>query len=369
MDEFYLKLFTLHLLIMTTQQIEKWPLIIAGPCSAETEEQTVETCRQLADSGLVHMLRAGAWKPRTQPGCFEGSGLLGLSWIAKAKQQTGLPAGVEVATSKHVESALEFGMEMVWLGARTVGNPFSVQDVADALRGSDVLVLIKNPMNPDLELWSGAVARLLNVGLKPEQLGLIHRGFSFYGHGAYRNPPMWHLALEMQSRFPDIRMICDPSHICGNRHRISEISQKAADLRYDGLMIESHIDPSKALSDASQQLTPAALISLLNTIRWRKSSVDNPEFTDALDKLRGRIDQIDTELFELLSRRMKISERIGEVKKANNVAILQGSRWSSITERITLQAGELNLNPEFVKTILEAIHIESINRQNEVMNK
>ena len=354
---------------MTTKEITKWPLIIAGPCSAETEEQTLATCKQIADSGLVHMLRAGVWKPRTKPGGFEGSGLKGLAWMAKAKEQTGLPAGVEVATSKHVGNALEFGLDMVWIGARTTGNPFSVQDVAEALRGSDVLVFVKNPMNPDIELWSGAIARLLNVGLKPEQIGLIHRGFSFYGHGEYRNPPMWHLALEMQSRFPDIRMICDPSHICGNRHRLHEISQKAADLRYDGLIIESHIDPSQALSDASQQLTPAALATLLRAIRWRASSTDNPEFIDALDKLRGRIDQIDTELFELLSRRMKIAEQIGEVKKSGNVAILQGSRWSSIVERFMSQAKELGLSEEFLKTILEAIHIESINRQNEVMNK
>jgi chorismate mutase len=354
---------------MTTIEVKKWPLIVAGPCSAETEEQTLETCKQLAELGLVDMLRAGVWKPRTKPGGFEGIGLRGLSWLVKAKEQTGLPVGVEVATSKHVESALEFGMDMVWIGARTTGNPFSVQEVADALRGSDVLVFVKNPINPDIELWSGAVARLLNAGIKIEQLGLIHRGFSFYGHSNYRNPPTWHLALEMQTRFPEIRMLCDPSHICGNRHMLGEVAQKAADLRYDGLIIESHIDPSKALSDASQQLTPTALAALLKSICWRASTADNPEYTTALEKLRGRIDQIDTEIFELLSRRMQISEQIGEVKKANNVAILQGSRWSSIMERAISQAKNLDLDEDFVKTILETIHIESINRQNNVMNK
>ncbi|MDR2585173.1 MAG: chorismate mutase [Prevotellaceae bacterium] len=353
----------------TNKNFTKWPLIIAGPCSAETEEQTLETCKHLAETGLVDMLRAGVWKPRTKPGGFEGSGLIGLSWVAKAKELTGLPAGVEVATSKHVESALEFGMDMVWIGARTTGNPFSVQEVADALRGTEVLVLIKNPLTPDLELWSGAVARLLKVGVRPEQLRLAHRGFSFYGHGEYRNPPLWHLALEMRSRFPEIPMVCDPSHICGNRHRLGEVSQKAADLRYDGLIIESHIDPSIALSDASQQLTPASLATLLKSIRWRQSTTDNPEFVETLDKLRGQIDEIDTELIELLSRRMNISEQIGKVKKENDVAILQGSRWSSIVERSMLQAKKLDLNEAFLKTVLEAIHIESINRQNEVMNK
>jgi len=354
---------------MITTKTNKWPLIIAGPCSAETEEQTLGTCKMLAETGLVDMLRAGVWKPRTKPGGFEGSGLVGLSWVAKAKELTGLPVGVEVATSKHVESAREFGIDFVWIGARTTGNPFSVQELADALRGSDALIFIKNPMTPDTELWSGAVARLLNVGIKAEQLRLIHRGFSFYGHGAYRNPPVWHIALEMRSRFPDIPMVCDPSHICGNRHRIGEIAQKAADLCYDGLIVESHIDPSKALSDSAQQLTPAALATLIKSIRWRKSTTDNPEFTNALDKLRGQIDEIDSEVIELLSRRMQISDQIGEVKKANNVAILQGSRWANIVERAMSQAKELHLSQEFLKTILEAIHIESINRQNEVMNK
>ena len=344
-------------------------MIVAGPCSAETEEQTLGTCTQLAETGVVDMLRAGVWKPRTKPGGFEGSGVAGLSWMAKAKELTGLPVGVEVATSKHVEGALNFGMDMVWIGARTTGNPFSVQEVADALRGAEVMVFVKNPLTPDVELWSGAVARLLNVGCTPDKLMLVHRGFSFYGHGAYRNPPVWHIALEMRSRFPDIRMLCDPSHICGNRYRLEEVSQKAADLRYDGLMIESHIDPAKALSDASQQLTPAALATLLKSIRWRQSTTANPLFAETLDKLRGQIDEIDAEIIELLSRRMAVSEQMGYIKKENDVAILQERRWSNIMERSMLQAKQLGLNKEFLKTVLESIHIESINRQNEVMNK
>ncbi len=347
----------------------KRPLIISGPCSAETEQQTLDTCTRLAATGLVDVLRAGIWKPRTRPGTFEGIGLVGLSWMARAKELTGLPFGVEVANAKHVESALEFGADMVWIGARTTGNPFSVQEVADALRGSQVTVLVKNPMNPDLDLWAGAVARLTNVGIPLERIGLIHRGFSYFGHSEYRNAPMWHLAIEMRSRFPEMMMICDPSHICGSRPRLLEVSQKAADLRFDGLIVESHICPDKAWSDASQQLTPSDFETMIRSINWRADSTDNPEFVKALSGLRDQIDQIDSEVFDLLSRRMKVAEKIGEVKKENNVAILQGGRWSSIVEKVTAQAPKLGLSEEFLKTVLEAIHIESINRQNDVMNK
>ncbi len=345
------------------------PFIISGPCSAETEEQTLETCRRLAATGLVDVLRAGVWKPRTNPGSFEGVGLKGLAWMSAAKAETGLPIAVEVATSKHVESALEFGVDMLWIGARTTVSPFAIQDIADALRGNkDIVVLIKNPMNPDLALWAGAIARLENVGVDIKNIGLIHRGFSYFGHSKYRNAPMWHLVLEMRSRFPEMAMICDPSHICGTRQYLQEVSQAAADMRYDGLIIESHICPDKALSDAAQQVTPDGLEELVKGIRWRADSTDDPEFAKALSVFRSEIDQIDSEVFDLLSRRMKVAEQIGRVKRDNNVAILQGGRWTSIVEKVVAQAQKLDLSEDFLKTVLEAIHIESINRQNMVMN-
>ena len=345
----------------------KRPLINSGPCSAETEEQTLETCRRIADTGLVDVLRAGIWKPRTKPGSFEGVGLKGLAWMSRAREITGLPIGTEVATSKHVEAALEFGVDVIWVGARTTVNPFSVQDIADALKGSDVTVLIKNPMNPDIELWGGAVARMRNAGI--EKLGLIHRGFSAYGASLYRNNPMWHLAIEMRSRFPELPMICDPSHICGCRDYLLDVAQKSADLDYDGLIVESHICPDKAWSDASQQLTPDGLEALLRSIVWRRSTTDSPSYQQALAKLRAQIDQIDAETFELLSKRMRVAEEIGRVKKENNVAILQGGRWSSIVDRVVSQAPKLGVSEEFLKTVLEAIHLESINLQNRIMNR
>lgn len=341
-------------------------MIIAGPCSAETREQTLATAQALAATGRVDVLRAGVWKPRTQPGQFEGAGAEALGWLAEAKRLTGLPVATEVATAGHVEQALEAGVDLLWIGARTTGNPFSVQEIADALRGSHIPILVKNPSSPDIDLWSGAVARLRAAGV--EQIGLIHRGFAHYGAGAYRNNPMWHLAIEMRTRHPELRMLCDPSHIVGAREGLREVAQKAADLRFDGLIVESHIDPANALSDAAQQLTPADLAALLDAIRWRAPSTDNPAYIDALEKLRGQIDQIDEELFALLARRMRLAEGIGEVKKANDVAILQGERWRDIVSKTIVRAGELGLSEEFLKTILEAIHIESINRQNEIMN-
>lgn len=344
----------------------KRPVIISGPCSAETEEQTLETCRRIAATGLVDVLRAGVWKPRTRPGTFEGVGLKGLAWMARAKEITGLPIAVEVATSKHVEGALEFGVDVLWVGARTTVNPFSVQDICDALRGSNVTVLIKNPMNPDIELWVGAVQRLQKVGI--ENIGLIHRGFSAIG-GNYRNNPMWHLAIEMRRRMPGLPMICDPSHIVGRRDGLLEVAQKSADLNYDGLIVESHVCPEKAWSDASQQLTPSDLETMLRAVKWRKEAVDKPEFVQALDGFRAQIDQIDAELYDLLSRRMDIAEKIGEVKRDNNVTILQSGRWGDIVERVLAQSGKLRLSRDFLSTILEAIHLESINRQNQVMNK
>lgn len=343
------------------------PLIISGPCSAETREQTLDTCRQIAATGQVNILRAGIWKPRTKPGSFEGVGMKGLVWMNEARQETGLPFGVEVATPKHVEAALEFGADVLWVGARTTGNPFSVQDIADALRGTDITVLVKNPMNPDIDLWAGAVARLQNAGIR--NLGLIHRGFSAYGTSRYRNNPMWHLAIEMRSRMPELPMICDPSHIAGKREYLREVAQKGADLYFDGLIIESHICPAKALSDAAQQVTPDDLGTLLRSIVWRQSTTDSPEYNDKLSALRRQIDQIDAETFELLSKRMRVAEQIGRVKRENNVAILQGGRWSSIVEKVVAQAPQLGVSEEFLKTVLEAIHLESINLQNKVMNE
>ena len=345
----------------------KRPLIISGPCSAETEEQTLETCRQLAATGLVDVLRAGIWKPRTKPGSFEGVGLKGLAWLAAAKAETGLPTAVEVATTKHVEAALEFGVDILWIGARTTVSPFSVQEIADALKGTNTPVLVKNPMNPDIDLWAGAVVRLQNAGL--DNVGLIHRGFSYFGHSQYRNSPMRHLVIEMRSRFPELTMICDPSHICGNRTYLQEVSQTAADLRFDGLIVESHICPDKAWSDASQQLVPDDLAKLVRGVNWRQDTTNDPEFVNALNNLRQQIDQIDSELFDLLSRRMRVAEKIGEIKRDNNVAILQGGRWNSIVDKVVTQARELNLSEEFLKTVLEAIHIESISRQNSIMNR
>lgn len=348
----------------------KRPLIIAGPCSAETREQTVETAMQLARSGRVDVIRAGVWKPRTQPGTFEGVGEPALEWLNEVKAATGLPIAVEVANHAHVECALRHGVDLLWIGARTTVSPFAVQEIAESLRGNkDVAVLIKNPMVPDINLWAGAVNRLIKEGVPAENIGLIHRGFSYFGRSKYRNPPMWHMIFEMRSRFPDMMMICDPSHICGCRPLLYGISQQAADLCYDGLIIESHINPDKAWSDASQQLTPQDCITMLDNVMWRAKTANDPEYTSELNVCRQQIDQIDAELFELLCERMKTSEKIGRIKKANNVAILQSNRWEDICRRMLSLTRGMGLSEDFVRTVLEAIHIESINHQNEVMNK
>lgn len=343
------------------------PLVIAGPCSAETREQTLETARRLAATGRVDMIRAGIWKPRTRPGTFEGVGVRGLSWLDEARKETGLPVAVEVASSKHVENALEFGIDALWIGARTTVNPFSVQDIADALRGVDIPVLVKNPMNPDVELWQGAVQRLQAVGV--DNIGLIHRGFSTFGASSYRNNPMWHIPIEMHRRMPELPMICDPSHITGKRAYVAEVAQRAADMGFDGLIVESHITPDEAWSDAAQQLTPESLAEMLDTIQWRRENVDNAEFKQALEQLRGQIDHLDAELLAVLSRRMGVAEKIGMIKKENNVTILQANRWGEILEKVKRQSQLLNLSEEFLGKILEAIHVESINRQNRVMNE
>jgi chorismate mutase len=351
---------------ITQEAWAKRPLIISGPCSAETEEQVMQTAVQLQQTGKVDIMRAGIWKPRTRPGSFEGIGTKGLPWLQKARDITGIPVAVEVATAKQVEDALHFDVDVLWIGARTTVNPFSVQDVADALRGADVPVLIKNPINPDLELWIGAVERVAKAGIK--QIGLIHRGFSSYGNTEYRNAPMWHLAIEMKRRHPGMLFINDPSHICGRRDILLEVAQTAIDLDFDGLIVESHIDPDKAWSDAKQQVTPARLAEILSAIRWRNEDVASEEYHAALEKLRQQINHLDDELMQILGERMKISEKIGQYKKDNNITILQTNRWNAILDRAFKKGDKLGLSQEFITKYFDAVHMESINHQNKVMN-
>ncbi|RYY61071.1 MAG: 3-deoxy-7-phosphoheptulonate synthase [Chitinophagaceae bacterium] len=348
------------------QAWNKKPLIISGPCSAETEEQLVATAERLKATGKIDMLRAGIWKPRTKPGMFEGIGAKGLPWLQKAKQLTGLPTTVEVATGKQVQDALTFDVDVLWIGARTTVNPFSVQEVADALRGVDVPVMIKNPINPDLELWTGAVERVARAGIK--QIGLIHRGFSSYGNTEYRNAPMWHLAIDMKLKHPNLPIINDPSHICGRRDILMEVMQRAIDLDYDGLMIESHIDPDNAWSDAKQQVTPEKLAEMLDAIIWRKEDVASEEYHAALEKLRQQINHLDDELMQILSQRMKIAEQIGTYKKENNITILQTNRWNEIIEKAFAKGAKNGLSKEFITKYFDAVHMESINHQKKVLD-
>ncbi|WP_118975487.1 chorismate mutase [Taibaiella koreensis] len=350
----------------TATLLQRSPLIIAGPCSAETEEQVVETALRLKATGKVHALRAGIWKPRTRPGNFEGVGAQGLPWLQKAKELTGLPYGVEVATAKQLEEALRHDADFVWIGARTTANPFSVQEVADALQGVQLPVMIKNPVNPDMELWTGALERVMKAGI--EAVALIHRGFSAYGHTDFRNAPMWQLAIEMKRRFPGLPFLIDPSHICGNRHLLQEVTQNAMDLDYDGLIIESHRDPDQAWSDASQQITPERLLTMLGDIVWRKEEVLSEEMHMHLEKLRHQIDRLDDELLRLLHDRMKISEQIGEYKKAHNITILQTERWNQILERVCRNGEKAGLSKEFITQYYDAIHMESIKHQDAIMN-
>lgn len=346
--------------------LQKRPLIISGPCSAETEEQVVQTATRLVATGKVDILRAGIWKPRTRPGSFEGIGTKGLPWLQQAKKESGLPVAVEVATAKQVEDALHFGVDVLWIGARTTVNPFSVQDVADALKGADVPVLIKNPINPDLELWIGAVERVANAGIK--NIGLIHRGFSSYGNTEYRNAPMWHLAIEMKRRNPGMLLINDPSHICGRRDILLDVAQKAIDLDFDGLIIESHIDPDNAWSDAKQQVTPERLGEMISSIVWRTEEIDSEELHAVMEKMRQQINQLDDELLQLIGQRMKVADKIGQYKKDNNITILQTNRWNAILERAYERGDKLGLSQEFITKYFDAVHMESINHQNKIMN-
>lgn len=346
--------------------LQKRPLIISGPCSAETEEQVMQTAVRLAATGKVDILRAGIWKPRTRPGSFEGIGTKGLPWLQAARKASGLPVAVEVATGKQVEDALHFDVDVLWIGARTTVNPFSVQEVADALRGVDVPVLIKNPINPDLELWIGAMERVAKAGIR--NIGLIHRGFSSYGNTEYRNAPMWHLAIEMKRRYPELLLINDPSHICGRRDILLDVAQTAIDLDFDGLIVESHIDPDNAWSDAKQQITPEKLGEMISSIRWRREDVASEEYHAALEKLRQQINNLDDELMQILGQRMKVAENIGKYKKENNITILQTNRWNSILERAFAKGEKLGLSKEFVTKYFDAVHMESINHQNKIMN-
>ena len=346
---------------------QKRPLIIAGPCSAESEEQILVTAKALAATGKVDIFRAGVWKPRTKPNTFEGMGEKALPWLVEARNATGLPIAIEVATTSHVESAMKHDIDIFWIGARTTSNPFSMQEVAEALRGTEKMVYVKNPMSGDVELWCGGVERLLACGVK--NIGLIHRGFSGYGTGDLRNAPMWHLALEMRRRMPHLPIICDPSHICGSRAYIKDISQQAADLNYDGFMIESHINPDVALSDAKQQLTPEALATLLDTIKWRAGESNSQSYKTMWMSLREQIDSLDGEILQLLAERMSVAEKIGHIKRENDVRILQSLRWESIAERTLARSASLGLSIEFLQTLLDAIHVESINHQNKVMKE
>lgn len=342
------------------------PLVIAGPCSAETEAQVLDIAHQLKNSD-VSIFRAGIWKPRTRPGGFEGVGEIGLKWMQKAKAETGMLMSTEVANAAHVKLALEYDIDVLWIGARTTANPFAVQEIADALENTDKIVLIKNPVNPDLSLWIGGIERLYNAGIK--KLGVIHRGFSTYEKTKYRNIPEWQIPIELQNKFPDLPLICDPSHITGKRDMIQEVSQQALNLNYDGLIIETHNDPDAAWSDAAQQITPDVLKQLFVDLRIRKESEASDSYTASLNALRFQIDEYDSKLLELLGKRMKISDEIGTLKAAHNVAVLQNERWQTILDNMVSAGDSLGLTPEFVTTIYKAIHQESITHQNNKINK
>ncbi len=341
------------------------PLVIAGPCSAETEEQVLQIATELKNSDVT-IFRAGIWKPRTRPGGFEGVGAVGLKWLQKAKQATGLLMAIEVASAAHVKLALEHDIDVLWIGARTTVNPFAVQEIADALEGTDKIVLLKNPVNPDLSLWIGGLERLYNANIK--KLGVIHRGFSTYEKNKYRNNPEWQIAIDMQNRFPDLPMICDPSHITGKRTMIQEVAQQALDLNYDGLMIETHHDPDQAWSDAEQQITPTVLKQMFLDLKVRKITDNASEYKQRMDTLRLQIDGYDEKLLEIIGNRMQIVDQIGLLKKEKNVAILQNQRWNEILLKMTAEGKEMGLSSDFIMQLFKAIHQESINHQEKVMN-
>lgn len=339
------------------------PLVIAGPCSAETEEQVLKIAHELKDTDAT-VFRAGVWKPRTRPGGFEGVGALALPWLQRVRKETGMKIAVEVANVAHVKLALEADVDILWLGARTAVNPFAVQEVADALEGTDKIVLIKNPINPDLALWLGGVERLYTANIK--NLGVIHRGFSSYKKTKYRNVPQWQLPIELKRRFPDLPIINDPSHICGNREGIQDVSQIALDLNFEGLMIETHVTPDEAWSDAAQQITPARLVEIMNDLKVRQPKAEG-QALDQLKELRAEIDVIDNHLIQTLAERMTVAEQIGNVKKSQNVSVLQDARWGEILESMVSAGTEAGLSEDFIKTVFKAIHQESINKQEKIV--
>lgn len=339
----------------------KRPVVIAGPCSAETEEQVMETAKDLAKNG-VRIFRAGIWKPRTKPGGFEGVGSVGLTWLQEVKRETGMLVATEVANKQHVEEALNAGVDVLWIGARTSANPFAMQEIADSLVGADVPVLVKNPVNPDLELWIGAMQRIYNAGIR--QIGAIHRGFSAYGKHLYRNMPQWHIPIELRRRMPELTLICDPSHIGGKRELVAPLSQQAMDMGFDGLIVESHCDPDSAWSDKSQQVTPEVLNFIINMLVVR----DTTQTTESLTLLRQQIDQIDNDLLEALSKRMRISREIGQYKKEHSMPVVQTGRYDDILNSRAAAAEELGMNGDFMKTVYQAIHEESVRQQIEVLN-
>lgn len=339
------------------------PLVIAGPCSAETEDQVLKIAHELKDSD-VSVLRAGIWKPRTRPGNFEGVGALGLKWLQKAKEETGLLTTTEVANANHVDLALKHDVDILWIGARTTVSPFIVQEIADALKGTDKTVLIKNPVNPDLSLWLGAVERFHTADIA--NLGVIHRGFSTYEKTRYRNNPEWQIAIDLQNRFPDLPLILDPSHIAGRRDIIFDLCQMALDLNYDGLMVETHYDPDNAWSDAMQQITPDRLKEIMVELTIRKEEGQEQEFKNKLNTLRTQIDVIDHQLIETLGKRMKVADDIGQLKKSNNVAVLQTKRWNEILGKMILEGEQHQLSEEFILRVFKAIHQESINHQEKI---
>ncbi len=345
---------------------QKRPVVISGPCSAETEEQLLATCTSIAKTGKVDILRAGIWKPRTRPNNFEGVGSIGLEWLREAKEKTGLPVSVEIANSKHVSEALKYDIDILWIGSRTTVNPFSVQEIADALEGTDAVVFVKNPIHADTELWIGALERLNRSGIT--KLGMIHRGFTQYGTSIYRNEPKWQLAIEMKRRFPKIPMLCDPSHICGNRELLQSVSQQALDMGFEGLMIESHVNPEVALSDKNQQVTPEMLHKILDRLIVRQLCMSDEELNLKLNHLRQQIDIIDDNLLRILGERMKIAESIGRIKKEKGITILQTSRWEEIIKKAKTNRILHGLSEKFMIRYLNAVHQESIDHQNEVMN-
>ena len=341
------------------------PLVIAGPCSAETEDQVLKIAHDLKNTD-VSVFRAGIWKPRTRPGMFEGVGAIGLKWLKKVKKETGLLIATEVANASHVKLALEYDIDILWIGARSTVSPFIVQEIADALNGTDKIVLVKNPVNPDLSLWLGGVERLYSANIK--KLGVIHRGFSTYEKTNYRNNPEWQLPIELQNRFPDLPLICDPSHIAGRRDILQDISQTALDLNFDGLMIETHTDPDNAWSDAAQQITPKTLVKMMQDLKTRKVTNEEVDYNNKLNTLRTQIDFIDHGLLDTLGKRMKVAIKIGELKKQKNVAVLQTKRWNEILGKMILEGEQKGFSEEFVLRMFKAVHQESINHQEKVIN-